>query len=295
MSVLRPTERVHRARPLLGTLVSISIQGTARSEADRAIDAGFDAIAAIHRLMSFHESDSDVSRLNRGAPGRAVVVDRNTMQVIRHALDFSAASRGCFDVTVAGRLVEHGLLPRPISTQVPDRRASWRDIELVGEDRIRFHRPLWIDLGGIAKGYAVDHALAQMELAEDVQVCINAGGDLRVRGPIPEAIRLRIAPAEAMMPIVRLQDGSIASSSGREGSSMRGRRRVGPHVHGRSKATMGLRSFVSVVAQQCVVADALTKVVMARGSGSDRVLRDFGATAYICNARDEWRTVGVGA
>lgn len=292
--VLR-TAQICRARPLLGTIVSIGVRGTTRRHADRAIDVGFAAVAEIQRLMSFHESESDVSRLNSSAFDRPVAVDARTMRVVRQALDFSASSHGCFDITVADQLVAQGLLPRPACRHDPDRHASWRDIELTGEDRIRFHRPLWIDLGGIAKGYAVDHALARMAVEPGVQVCINAGGDLRVSGPAFEPIFLRVAPTRGAMPVVRLHDGSIASSSGRDTGRLHCGRRVGPHVHGLHRKTMGRRSFVSVIAQECVVADALTKIVMAQGVRSDCVLRRFDATAYVCNSAGQWRMVGAGA
>jgi len=61
------------------------------------------------------------------------------------------------------------------------------------------------------------------------------------------------------------------------------------------KRPIGVRSFVSVIAQECVVADALTKVVMAQGPRSERILRRFDATAYYHNARYGWRTLGSGA
>src|SRR5882724_10535413 len=88
-----PAGKAERARPLLGTLVSIRVGGTARREANLAIDTGFDAVAAVHRLMSFHESGSDVSRLNGDAFDGAVAVDSRTMTVLRRALNLSAASR----------------------------------------------------------------------------------------------------------------------------------------------------------------------------------------------------------
>ena len=61
------SNRIRRARPLLGTFVEIEVAGTVESAVNQAIDAAFDAIASVHRLMSFHDPDSDVSRLNSGS------------------------------------------------------------------------------------------------------------------------------------------------------------------------------------------------------------------------------------
>ena len=180
----RPQACLQRAQPHLGTIVSIGIRGMSRQDAAAAIDAGFAAVAAVHRLMSFHQAGSDVDRINCHALDAPVEVNPLTMRVMRCALRLAAASQGAFDVTVAGELVARGVLHRPRSERVAEPDCSWRDIELIGEDQVRFHRPLWIDLGGIAKGFAVDHALASMPLSPHAQVCVNAGGDLRVRGPL---------------------------------------------------------------------------------------------------------------
>jgi thiamine biosynthesis lipoprotein len=286
-------DRIQRARPLLGTRVDIAVAGLSEKAAHRAIDAGFAEIAHIHTLMSFHEADSDVSRLNASACIRAVAVQPETFAVVRESLRLAEASRGVFDITVAARLVAWGFLPRPASRRRPDPRASWRDIELIGENRIRFRRPLWIDLGGIAKGYAVDRAIARMATPHHVQVCVNAGGDLRVRGPQAERVLLRAPSTGGMVPIVELQDGSIASSSGRESRKIVGAATVGPHVHGLKKAAMGTRSFVSVVAAQCIIADGLTKVALAKGAAAARILKAFDATAYHYTPNAGWRTFGA--
>jgi FAD:protein FMN transferase len=291
-------ELLQRARPLLGTIVSIRIRGIEPGPAHAAIDAGFAAVADVHRLMSFHEEHSDVSRLNREALAAPVAVDARTLTVLRRALQFAALSSGVFDVTVARELVELGMLPRPrggCAADLPDAGACWRDIELLDDGRVRFHRPLWIDLGGIAKGYAVDQALSRMALVPEVQLCINAGGDLRVGGPSAETVYLNAPAPQDAVPIIVLENGSLASSSGFRRGQTPGDRHIGCHIHGIRRAPIGLHSFVSVLAPECLVADALTKIVLALDVRSDRLLRQLGATAYLHDAADGWRTLGIGA
>ena len=289
--------QVDRARPLLGTLVAVRVSGLAEAEANSLIDAAFAEIADIHRLMSFHEPDSDLSRLNRTAATRAVEVDTRTHEVVSRAVEFAAASAGAFDPTVAGQLVKWGFLPAAHLGRAPDAKASWRDIELLEGGRIRFHRPLWIDLGGIAKGYAVDRAIDGMRRRAGGHYLVNAGGDLRVSGPGSERVFLRLpTPSpDQMIPAIEVENGSIASSSGREHMRTVRRMKVGPHVHARRRRPMGLRTFVSVVSERCVVADALTKIVLANGMRSTGILRKYQATAYLHNARHGWRTLGIGA
>jgi thiamine biosynthesis lipoprotein len=259
------------------------------AEALRAIEAGFAAIAEVHRLMSFHEPDSDVSRLNRAGAGSPVAVDPQTFAVLTQAQRMAEVSGGIFDITVAPDLVAWGFLPRPDAPE-PDRSASWRDIELMPSNTVRLRKSLWIDLGGIAKGYAVDRAIAAMDLATDVHCSVNAGGDLRVQGE-SERILLR-APADGgQVPVVELDNASLASSSGRGNLHTAGNGQVGPHVNGETHRSVGMDSFVSVVAHDCLIADALTKVVLALGPSADAILKSHNATAYFHDGR--WQTLGV--
>src|SRR5882672_4350018 len=255
---------IERARPLLGTHVAVRVHGLAELEAQSAVNDAFAEIALIHSRMSFHEADSDISNLNRDAYDWPVRVHPHTFEVLRLARELSEASEGCFDITVASRLVDWGFLPPPVSRVRPDPQSNWRDVELRNDRRVRFHRPLWVDLGGIAKGYAVDQAVNRLRARGVAQASVNAGGDLRVYGPATERVRLRLDSVSSdALPIIEIDNCSVASSSGmRERSSrrneMRGR---GPHIDGRGGLPVGTRSFVAVVAERCVIADALTKAV----------------------------------
>src|SRR4051812_29753517 len=108
-----PLPRIERARPLLGTTVSIRVHGLPERDAHRAIDEAFADIALIHRLMSFQEPESEISRLNRDGFGQAQDVHPATFEVLLWARELAESSAGCFDITVAHQLVACGLLPAP--------------------------------------------------------------------------------------------------------------------------------------------------------------------------------------
>jgi thiamine biosynthesis lipoprotein len=277
---------LQRAQPYLGTIVSIGIRGMTRGAAMEACDQGFASVAMVHRLMSFHQPGSDVDRLNCHALDGPVGVSEWTMQVLRCALQLAAESDGAFDITVARELVARGVLPRPRSRRDAEPGACWRDIELIGTDEVRFHRPLWIDLGGIAKGFAVDQAMASMPIALHAQVCVNAGGDLRVCGPDMHPVYLRVAPADGLAPVVMIRGGSLASSSGIGGEVA--------HLHGTRRTPMGKDCFVSVLTEQCMLADALTKIVMAMPAQADPILCSYGASAHLYREQ-AWHTLGLRA
>src|SRR5579864_7048184 len=97
----RARTKLRRARALLGTFVEIEVEGPPGADLDAAIDAAFNEVAEVHRLMSFHAPDSDITRLNCEAHIRPVVVHDWTYQVLQAAIELNRRSGGVFDVAVA--------------------------------------------------------------------------------------------------------------------------------------------------------------------------------------------------
>ena len=271
---------VQRMRTWLGTFVAIRVEGMAEADAMRAIDAAFAEIAAIHGLMSFHAADSDLARLHRTRAGTCVRVDARTREVIECALQIAAISCGIFDPTVAAQQVARGYLPRPDSLFTPDPHANWRDIELVDDDGVRLRRPLWLDLGGIAKGYAVDRATDILRASRARQACVNAGGDLRIFGARAEPVNVRANDAHACHRLVELANAAIATSA-RERHDDDAQMPL-PHLHGVTRAAVDSAKTISVIAERCMIADALTKVVLAGDAAIARTtLAAFAARACV--------------
>lgn len=283
---------LRRARPGLGTLVEIRVEGLCEGAAVRALDAAFAEVQQVQRCMSFHAVDSDLSRLHAAAPGRAVRVDARTAAVLDAAQAVSRESEGVFDVSVAGELVRRGLLPAPRSPFLPDPAAHWRDIELLDARHVRLRRALWLDLGGIAKGYAVDRAIDILAAHGASHAVVNAGGDLRVHGARGEAVYLRVAGGLTQTPQLELAAAALASSAGdgRAGPKPR------PHLHGVTRQALRGAASASVVADRCIIADALTKVVLAAPAAlARRVLGTFGAEACVHDPVQGWQRLGQAA
>ena len=277
---------IERARPLLGTVVAVRVSDVTPRAAHRAIDRAFASISEVHALMSFQEAASDVSRINREALRAPVTVHAHTFRVLKWAARMAQISSGVFDVSIGSTLVDWGLLPAPDADAAPDPHATFRDIELLDGRRVQLRRPLWIDLSGIAKGYAVDCAVAALRRSGITRACVNAGGDLRVVGAEAEAVAIRtaFAPAESR-PIIEISDGALATNGGPTRC----------HVAAHTSKAIDMRTTVAVLARRCVLADALTKVVLANEAGSPRILRHFNAHAYIHHPDypgQGWRSVG---
>lgn len=265
-------------RPLLGTFVEIGARGNG---AERAVEAAFAEIAVIHRLMSFHEEGSDVSRINSAPLSEAVSIDTRTYEVLHFAREIAETSAGAFDITAAGRLVEAGFLPRPNAAAIP-LSASFRDIVLLNNTRAMRKNSAWIDLGGIAKGYAVDRAVMVLQEAGIRDGIVNAGGDMKIFGE-PQPVHLRHpSDPEKLYSIGLIKDSAVASSSGCYGNSDKS---TSPLVDPAGKTCVSWEKGITVIAPGCMAADALTKVVrLADSKNTLAILALYSAKALLVDA-----------
>jgi FAD:protein FMN transferase len=280
---------IRRVRPLLGTFVEIAVAGKTFGAAEAAVEAAFAAVATVHRLMSFHEADSDVSRLNRGAASGAVRVHDWTCQVLETARDLHRRSGGMFDISVASALQRLGLLPGASASQGEAPGGVHDRIQLLTENRVRFAGPsVKIDLGGIAKGFAVDRAVEALLGHGITEGLVNAGGDLRVFGPRCSAVDIR-DPRQPDRPLYRvaLCNAALASSAGRF-DPVRSAQALDCAVIDPLTA-MPVRSIIGATAcaASCMIADALTKVVMNAGEGAAAILEHHGASALFVSAHGQ--------
>jgi thiamine biosynthesis lipoprotein len=278
------SDSIRRARPLLGTFVEIEVAGAAAAEMQPAVNAAFQAIADVHRLMSFHELDSDVSRLNREAGLRPIEVHAWTFRVLEAAVEMHCRSKGVFDITVAPTLQTMGLLPRlnddaPIAAEA----RLFDAIELLPGQHVRFrHAGVRIDLGGIAKGFAVDRALEALRGFGIPRGLVNAGGDLAAFGSEAQTIHLR-NPRDPRHVIcsVEIHDEALASTGRRfdpfQSADIAGSAIVDPAT-GKPADTI---DGTTVRAPTCMVADALTKMVMISGTEALALLAHYQASALL--------------
>lgn len=267
-------ERVTRCRPWLGTFVEVS------GDSEEAVEAAFDAIARAHALMSAHEADSDIGRINRFGHMLAVTVDRWTIEVMERALFWSRLSSGIFDIAAAGAsAIERGQLPLHPGQPVPD--ASSFDCIAVTGSRVRLARPACIDVGGIAKGYAVDRAVAAMRSAGAAYGLVNAGGDLAGFGPQPWPVQVVQPLSRTAVANVAVENGAIATSSIQPDGS-------DAHLLRRPSEIIS----ATVCAPAAVDADALTKIVLAGSSAASNCLVAAEAQAFVISSSGEIRTVG---
>jgi thiamine biosynthesis lipoprotein len=242
--------------------------------------------------MSFHERASDLSRINREARERAVRVDPWTFAVLQAALDLNRRSAGAFDVAVAPALQRMGVLPR-LADEAPSAAAcaSADDIELLDGCRVRFRRPsMAIDLGGIAKGFAVDRAVDALREHAMPSGLVNAGGDLKAFGPQPHTVHVR-DPRDAgrLICAVELREEALATSGGRFDPFRSGNPLATTIIDPATGRPAQAAAGATVRAVSCMIADALTKVVAVAPERATALLDRLDAGALVVLADGDIR------
>jgi thiamine biosynthesis lipoprotein len=257
-----------RCRPLLGTYVEIETDHAG------AIESAFAAIEKIHRLMSGHDPDSEISRVNRLGHRRPVAVSQWTHAVIERALSWSRRSLGAFDVVRAGSAaLASGELPRFGDQPEPANNADWTVVQL-SNGAVLIDGPACLDLGGIAKGFAVDRAIEALVTGGATRGLVNAGGDLRAFGPRPSPVTIVEPRQRRPLAEITIDNAAVATSAGRPDQF--GELSFG-HLFGESN----YRVSVTVRAPNACDADALTKIIWAGSPEAHRLLAETGAEALI--------------
>jgi len=173
-------------RDMMGTRISVELWHDETAVATQCGEKVFAEMRRIEALMSSYLDSSELSFINNNAAISTVQISDEMRQIIEKSLYFSTISEGAFDITYAsvGYAYDYRKRQQPndasVATKLPA--IDYRHIEL-GHNRIRFgHSGVRIDLGGIAKGYAVDRAIDIGRQCGISQAMISAGGDSRIIG-----------------------------------------------------------------------------------------------------------------
>ncbi|MRW89915.1 FAD:protein FMN transferase [Duganella sp. FT80W] len=278
------SETMRFCRPLLGTLVELTVHGADAVAAAEAAEAAYAAVARVATLMSFHDAGSELSAINRAGAGELLRIDSWTYEVLSLARAVYEASGGAFDCAIGARLQEWQMLPHhPDAPPRPwSHRGDLSQLELLGDDTIMVHRPLCLDLGGIAKGYAVDQAIEALASHGVTHAVVNAGGDLRVLGDAPEEIHIRNPQqAQHLLYLGTLADGAMATSAPYFSRTTDGTDQRCALVHPHTGDALNRIASYTVLAPTCALADALTKALAVDANPTAPYFSQFNATAIL--------------
>jgi thiamine biosynthesis lipoprotein len=274
-----------RCQAILGTFVEIQTldPGCSNAQASAAIASAFEAIKLVETLMSAYSATSDLSRINAQAHQQTITVHPWVWEVIALSKDLYLQSEGLFNVGIGHVLAEKGL--RPVFANHARPTGDIADIALLEKFQIRSDKPVHLDLGGIAKGFAVDRAVDALLAHGISQGVVNAGGDMRVFGAMAHPIKVR-SPRDPylLLDMGSLTDGALATSANYFTPLEKEDRPIGHMVRSQTQELENSPASFSVVAPLCVLADALTKVFMLSGDAQHPCITHYQAQAFQVSA-----------
>ena len=291
LPALLKTQTLTRCKPFLGTFVEVTLTGRETQQTLITYsEQVFDEIQRIESALSFFDENSELSQFNRWASDDAVgtfKLSEDFFNVLSFALKLYRQSHQLFDVTIAPHLIKQGALPQQSLVQRLQGVEYWgnsSDITIF-HHQVAIEKPLIIDFGGIAKGYAVDKAFAKVP--KFIGVVINAGGDLRTRPWQEREVYIQYGKRKSSTKRQVMLDSAIATSGNylRNGSVM---------INPKTGKQISRGGAISVFAHSAMMADALTKVVWLLAENkatyyqAQYVLNQYKAKAISIN-RFGWR------
>ncbi len=299
-----PPQRFTFDEPHLGTRFRIVLYAADADAARAAARDAFGRVAALDGCMSDYKPESELMRLCAKAGGGPVPVSPELFTVLAKAQAVAEKSGGAFDVTVGPvvrlwRLARRtGRMPDAAKLAAAKALVSYRYVRLdTAAHTVQLLKPgMLLDLGGIAKGYAADEALAVLQRHGVASALVAAGGDIAVSGPPPgkEGWDVAIAPLEPgdPAPHLLLRDAAVSTSGDAEQHVEIGGVRYSHIVDPRTGVGLTGRSEVTVVARRGIDSDSLTKVAAVLGPKEGLpIIEAAGATARVVRLTDKGKEV----
>jgi thiamine biosynthesis lipoprotein len=264
----------------MGVPFRIVLYAPNRAAAERAAQAAYQRIAALNHILSDYETDSELSQLSRtSGQGKPIKVSADLWTVLNRARQWSERSAGAFDVTVGPyvslwrKARREKRLPDPARLTEARPAVGYEKLELNPRTRTAQLRApnMRLDLGGIAKGYAVDEALVGLRRHGVERALVSGGGDLAVSGPPPgkRGWRIEVAPLDVSNApparFVLLRRGALATSGDLFQHLEIDGKRYSHIVNPRTGIGLTDHSLVTVMARDCTTADALATAASVLG------------------------------
>ncbi len=268
-------EWYERTEPIMGTRIYVQLWSEDPAKGNAAIDAVMADMRRIDDLMSHYKPESQLSQINQRGNREAVQVDKELFDLIKLSTHYSQITQGAFDITYAsvGYLYNYPEHVHPTEAQIKAAlpAVNWRNMLLdEAHHTVRFEHPgMRIDLGGIGKGYAVDHGIDILKARGIEHAVVTAGGDTRIIGdhmgrPWLVAIRHPDDPKKVVTRIP-LSDSAMSTSGDYERyfdeNGVRYHHIIDPHTgHSASK----VRS-ATILAPTATQTDGMSKTAFVLG------------------------------
>lgn len=272
---LARAEWIGSEEAIMGTAIRVELWHADRRAGEAAAAAVMAEMHRIDRLMSPFKRDSELSRINREAVKGPVIISKELYSLVSRSLDFSRQTRGAFDITFSsvGYLYDYQRQTKPSEREITEAlpNIDYRHIVLDPARRtIRFARSgVRIDLGGIAKGYAVDRGIAVLKQRGVTHALVSAGGDSYVLGdhrgrPWMIAVRDPRERAQAVA-VLPLTDRAISTSGDYERYFEADGQRYHHIINPRTGRSASDVRSVTIIGPETTTTDALSTGVFVLG------------------------------
>lgn len=274
-----PDSAYSRTAQAMGTRISVTLWTDDEAAAAQAASAVFGEFDRVDKLMTTWRPDSDVSKINAAAGIEPIQVSAEVLGLLQKSVSIARASDGAFDITVGAfrglwKFDQDfdGSLPAPEA--VAERRAlvDYRDLvvdQAAGTAFLR-RKGMRITLGGIAKGYAVDRAVALLHDRGFVDFIVQAGGDLYVsgrRGDRPWRVGVRDprgAPDDSFA-LIELENGTFSTSGDYERGLIKDGKRYHHLIDPKTGFPATRSRSVTVLAKDALTADVWSTALFIIG------------------------------
>ncbi|MCU0975446.1 MAG: FAD:protein FMN transferase [Steroidobacteraceae bacterium] len=265
-----------REEAIMGTRVAVEAWHEDAAVADAAMAAVFAEMHRVDRLMSHYKPESELSQVNARAAAGPVAVAPELAALIARALEFSVLTDGAFDITYAsvGYLYDYRAGQRPDDAQIAAHlpAVNWRHVIVDrAASTVRFTQDgVRIDLGGIAKGYAVDRGVAILAEKGIRHGTVTAGGDTRILGDRlgrPWVIGIR-HPDDRQRVVSRipLVDAALSTSGDYERYFDEDGQRYHHIINPRTGRSAGELRSVTIIGPDATTTDGLSTGVFVLGA-----------------------------
>ncbi len=297
---------VSDGRYAMGTVLEITLRAPDEAAGRSALTELFELVDELERVLTLFDSQSPISRLNRSGGQGFQTVDAGLAELLSRARAHAELTGGAFDVTVGPivalwrRAAARGVLPSNAEIEAAHSRVGWEKVRVAGGGSVAFDAPgVAVDLGGIAKGWALDRMRVLLEQRNIDSALLNFGQSSVWALGRPDAAGawrlLARGPGDGFLGVLQLRDIALSVSRNLGQSAEIEGRRFGHIFDPRTGFALQRQRQALVVGPDATLAEALSKALLVLGEveGLELVAAQPGCEALLVDAEGGvWRTPG---
>nr|WP_298375333.1 FAD:protein FMN transferase [uncultured Halomonas sp.] len=288
--------------PIFGTGYHVTVYADLDENDQTRLESGIRAeLERVDALMSTYRDDSELSRFNRFPVGVPFFVSPSTAEVVRESQRIARLSDGAFDVTVGPAVNLWGFGPEGRPEEVPDTNTLKEALSRVDVTALQLKdgilsktKPVYVDLSGIAKGYATDQVADFLETSDVTHYLVEVGGEIRTHGHKPDdspwriAVEKPVSNERSAQRIIDLEAAAVATSGDYrnyfEADGVRYSHTIDPRT---GRPIDNRVASVTVITEHSATADALATAFTVMGADAGLKLAEKENLAVYFIVREE--------